>query len=154
MKDYSVWLFTRPLSYALFSPPVAISSKGIHHLSHWGILVNEISMIDLTVMLSRTMRHNATENTDFGIMYELIQEENRLNNINITKIFGMNSIKAEWPMLSVQYVGKTTMTHETIKQEGAYLPFYIAHLQQFELSIPIQIIVFSRTTVKILQNIC
>jgi hypothetical protein len=128
MKDYSLWLFTRPLSYALFSPPVATSSKGIHHLSHWGILVNEMSMIDLTVILSRTMPHNANENTEFGIMYELIQEENRLNNISITKNFGMNSIKTQWPMFSMQYVGKTRMTHDAIKQEGMYRPFYISHL--------------------------
>ena len=100
------------------------------------------------------MRHNANEDTEFGIMCELIQEENRLNNISITKNFGMNSIRTEWPMLSVQYVGKTTMTHDAIKLEGMYLSFYISHWQQFELSIPIRITVFSRTTVKISQNIC
>ena len=122
MKDYSVWLFTRPLSYAMFSPPIATSSEGIHHLSHWGVLVNEISMIDLTVILSRSMRHNANEDIEFGVMYELFQE-NHVNNISINKHFGMNSIRNEWHMFSMQYVGKTTMTHETIKREG--ISFYI-----------------------------
>ena len=156
MKDYSVWLFTRPLTYAMFSPPIAASSEGIHHLSHWGVLVNEMSMIDLTVILSRTREHklrNANENTEFGIMYELFQEENHVNNIKMNKIFG-KTIKNEWPMFSVKYVGKTTMTHDAIKQEGTHLPFYITHMQRFELSILILIIAFLRTTVKISQSTC
>ena len=120
MKDYSVWLFSHPLMYAIFSPPIAISSKGIYHLSHWGVLVNEMSMVDLTVILSRTMQNNVNENTEFGIMYELHQGENNVNNISIKNFFGMKSIRNEWHMFSMQYVGKTTMTHDVIKQEGIF----------------------------------
>ena len=119
MKDYSVWLFSRPLTYAMFSPPIAASSEGIYHLSHWGVLVSEMSMIDLTVILSRTMRNNGNENTEFGIMYELHQGENHVNNISIHN-FGMKSIRNEWRMFSMQYVDNTTMTHDAIKQEGIF----------------------------------
>jgi hypothetical protein len=77
-------------------------------------------MIDLTVILSRTMQNYANENTEFGIMYELHPGENHVNNININKNFGMKSIRNEWRMFSMQYVGKTTMTHEAIKQEGIF----------------------------------
>jgi hypothetical protein len=154
MKDYSVWLFSRPLTYAMFSPPIAASSEGIHCLSHWGVLVNEMSMIDLTVILSRTMRNSANENTEFGIMYELHQGENRVNNISINKIFGMKSIRNEWRMFSMEYVGKTTMSHDAIKQEGIFIFIFSTHLQQFESSTLILIIVFLRTTVKISRNTC
>jgi len=152
MKDYSVWLFTRPLTYAMFSPPVAASSEGKHCLSHWGVLVNDMSMIDLTVILSRNMRHTANEKMEFGIMYELHQGENQINNISINEHFGMKSIRNEWHMFSMQYVGKTTMAPDVITHEGAFTFPLGTHLQQFELSIPILIIVFSRTTVKILRN--
>ena len=85
-------------------------------------------------------------------MYELHQGENQINNISINEHFGMKSIRNEWDMFSMQYVGKTTMAPDVIMQEGAFTFPLGAHLQQFELSIPILIIVFSRTTVKILRN--
>jgi len=50
-------------------------------------------------------------------MYELHQGENHINNISINKNFGMKSIRNEWHMFSMQYIGKTTMTHDAIKQE-------------------------------------
>jgi hypothetical protein len=83
MTDYSVWLFTRPLTYAMFSPPIAASTEGIHHLRHWGVLVNEMNMTDLKVILSRQTRYMANDNTELGIMYELNQGEHNINIVSI-----------------------------------------------------------------------
>ena len=117
-KDYSVWLFTRPLTYAMFSPPVAASSEGVHQLRHWGVLVNEMSMTDLKVVLSRTMGYIVNDDTELGIMYELFQGEQSRNKVSIKHKFGMNSVRKEWRLFSIQYVGKTRMTHDEIKKEG------------------------------------
>ena len=50
----SVWLFTRPLSLAMGFPPLAVMSDGKDHLRHWGILVNNLSVVDTQAILSRT----------------------------------------------------------------------------------------------------
>jgi hypothetical protein len=102
----------------MFSPPVAASSEGIHQLRHWGILVNEMTLTDLKVILSRTMGYIANDNTELGTMYELFQGEQRRNKVSITQKFGVNSVRKEWRMFSIQYVGKTGMTHDEIKTKG------------------------------------
>ena len=120
VKDWSVWLFTRPLTYAIFSPPVAASSERVHQLRHWGILVNEMTLTDLKVILSRTMGYIANDNTELGTMFELFQGEQCRNKVSITQKFGMNSVRKEWRMFSMQYVGKTGMTYDEIKKEGIF----------------------------------
>lgn len=118
MTNYTVWLFTRPLTYAMFSPPIAASSEGMDHLRHWGVLVNEMSMTDLKVILSRKMGYRANDNTELGTMYELFQGQESTNEVNINRKFGMNSVRKEWRMFSIYYVGKTVMRDNEIKQEG------------------------------------
>jgi hypothetical protein len=115
---YSVWLFTRPLSWAVTFPPLASTSDGKDHLRHWGVLVNEMSLIDAQAILLRTKEYGANDNTELGTMYKLFRDEGDRNNVNITQQFGMATIRKEWQMFSVQYVGGTAMTHAMIKQEG------------------------------------
>jgi hypothetical protein len=123
---YSVWLFTRPLSYAMFLPPLASTSDGKDHLRHWGVLVNQMTLMDLQVMLSRQNSYGANDNTELGVMYELHRDESNMNTVSINREFGMNYVRNDWRMFSMQYVGTTARTHDFIKQEGTY-QFYVTH---------------------------
>lgn len=117
---YFVSLFTRPLSYAMSFPSVAASSDGNDYLRHWGILISDINPLDLEVALSRTTEFGVNDNTVLGTMYELLRREDNQNTVRINPKFGMNSLRKQWPMFSMEYVGKTPMTHEQIKKEGIY----------------------------------
>ena len=99
---------------------MAASSDGKGHLRHWAILVSDMNLLDLQVFLSRIRQFGANDNTVLGIMYELFREPNNKNNVNINTKFGMKSLKEEWPMFSMAYIGRTSMTHEQIKGEGIY----------------------------------
>src|SRR5271169_597673 len=48
---HTVWLFTRPLS---FFPPFGITSEGKPALRHWGVLVSELTLLDVQVIMQRT----------------------------------------------------------------------------------------------------
>jgi hypothetical protein len=88
---YSVWLFTRPLSFAMLLPPLASTSDGKAHLGHWGVLVNKMTLMDLQVILSRQSNYGANDNTELGVMYELHRQENNINTVSINHKFGMDS---------------------------------------------------------------
>jgi hypothetical protein len=115
---YSVWLFTRPLSYARFFPPLAQTSAGKDHLRHWGILVSDMTLLDAQVLLARATPYGGNDSTDLGVMYELFRDINNKNNVNITSPFRVLSIRKDWGMFSCQYIGQTDMTHARIKREG------------------------------------
>ena len=68
---YSVWLFTRPTSHAMSFPFIAASSDGMDYLCHWGVLVNEMNIVDVEVITARVRKYGANDNTELGIMYEL-----------------------------------------------------------------------------------
>ena len=108
-------------------PSAAASSQGKDYLRHWGVLISDMSLIDLQVILSRTRDFGANDNTMWGTMLELFRDEDKKNNVNI-KDFGMKTLREEWPMFSMAYVGKTSMTYEQIKHQGIYLATLIADL--------------------------
>ena len=56
-----------------------------------------------------------------GTMYELFREDGNHYNINIDNHFGMTTIRNEWHMFSMEYVGETTKSQEKITQEGMQL---------------------------------
>lgn len=115
---YSVWLYTRPITYAMSFPSTADFSDGKDYLCHWGVLVNEMNKLDVEIIISRVRRYGANDNTELGIMYELYRNECNKNDLIITKKVGINSIKMKWPMFSIQYIGESTMTHDIIKEIG------------------------------------
>ena len=51
MKTNSVWLFTRPLSYVTHFSSSEATSEGRDHLCHWGVLVTELTMVDISPIL-------------------------------------------------------------------------------------------------------
>jgi hypothetical protein len=115
---YSVWLFTRPIDAAMSFDSTAVFSNGKIYLCHWGVLVNEMGMVDVKVIVSRVRKYGANDNTDLGIMYEIHRGEDNKHDLAINQKIGINSIKEKWPMFSIQYVGESTMTHDIIKEIG------------------------------------
>ena len=114
----SVWLFTRPLSYTIHINPVASISDGKPHLRHWGVLVSEMSVVDVKATLSRTKEYCGSDFSALGTMYELFRDEEDRNNVSVCRNFGMKTIRDDWPMYSAEFVGLTTMEHHSIKSEG------------------------------------
>jgi hypothetical protein len=115
---YSVWLFTRPLSYSAIFPPLAKTSDGKEYFRHWAILVSEMTLIDAQVILERTTQYGGDEDTNIGTMYELFRDERDRNNVNVTRPFKTSTLRRRWQTFSVQYVGETEMNHKMIEREG------------------------------------
>jgi hypothetical protein len=115
---YSVWIFTRPLSYATHFTPLAITSDGRDYLRHWGVLISAMTPIDAKVILFRDTEYGGNDRTELGTMYELFRDKDDKNNVKVTRPFGMAIIEKEWWMVDFQYVGETEMTHALITSEG------------------------------------
>jgi hypothetical protein len=108
---YTVWLFTRPLS---FFPSFGVASDGMPALRHWGVLVSELTVLDAKVIIQRT---RVDADTPLGTMYELFPQEG-YNNVNIIRPFGIATIRKEWHAFSVEYIDTTEMSFEMIDVEG------------------------------------
>jgi hypothetical protein len=118
--EYSVWLFTRPLSYATIIPFLASASDGKQHFRHWAVLVSEMSLLDAQAIMLRRIEYCGNDRTDWGTMYELFRDHGNINNVNISRRFGMETMRKEWPMVDIQYVGQTEMIPENIEIEGTH----------------------------------
>jgi hypothetical protein len=114
---HSVWLFTRPLKSITLL--FGTSSHSKDQLSHWGVLISELSRVDGHAILSRSRGNN---DTDLGTMYELFPDDTNRNILSITQPFRTSVLRNQWPMFSAQYVGQTAMTHEMIKENGTRSP--------------------------------
>ena len=117
MMKYSVWLFMRPTSHAMSFPLIAASSDGMDYLCHWGVLVNEMNIVDVEVIMARVRKYGTNDNTELGILYKLHRNEENKNDLRVTEKFGIDSIK-KWPVFSIQHVGETTITHDVIEKIG------------------------------------
>lgn len=115
---YSVWVITRPLSYANLIPPLAFTSIGKIHLHHWGVFVTDLTFLDIQVIMQRTRAWEDGE-TSVGALYDLRRDET-VNNVNVVRPFTLAIIRREWPAFSTQYVRKTDMIHEKIELEGRF----------------------------------
>src|ERR1700728_3138042 len=96
---YSVWIFTRPLSYATHFTPFALTSDGRDYLRHWGVLISEMTLLDAQVILFRKTEYRGNGGTELGTMYELLRDENNHNNVKITRPFELATIEKEWAMV-------------------------------------------------------
>jgi hypothetical protein len=115
---YSVWLFTRPLSYATIFPSFVSAFGGKQHLRHWAVLVSEMSLLDAQAIMLRRIEYRGNDRTVWGTMYELFRDDGNINNVNINRQFGMETVRKEWQMIDIQYVGQTEMTPVEIEIEG------------------------------------
>lgn len=115
---YSVWLVTRPLSYATLFPLSETTSDGKRYLRHWGVIVTELGLVDAKAIMLRTRAHGNENDMDLGVLYELFQDGDSRNNVNIVRPLRMATIREHWRMFSADYIGQTEMTHEMIEREG------------------------------------
>jgi hypothetical protein len=121
---YTVWLLTRPLSYAISIRPLATLSFGKHHLCHWGLLVSEMTILDAKVIFLRTLEYGANDDTELGTMYDLCRDEKSRNMVNVKRPFRVSHLRTEWNTFTAQYVGETKMKYGDISIEGDLsLPF-------------------------------
>jgi hypothetical protein len=115
---YTVWLLTRPLSYASSFSPLALVSDGKDHFQHWGVLVSEMSLINAQEIMSHVHEYVVSSDIHLGTLYVSFRGPNDYNNVNIIRGFGLATIAQEWPSLTAQFVGDTEMTQEMIDDEG------------------------------------
>jgi hypothetical protein len=120
VPTYSVWLFTRPLSYGTTFLSLMSASDGKQRLRHWAVLVSEMTLLDAQATMLRRIEYCGNDRTDWGTMYELFRDDGNINNVNISRQFGMEMMKKEWPMVDIQYVGQTEMTPGKIETEGTH----------------------------------
>ena len=121
---YSVWLFTRPIKIAtsLSIIPLASISDGKDHFRHWGILVSDRTRLDVQSLLLRQRGDGGNDSTDLGITYELCRDEDNRNNVRVTRPFGtetLRKVRQDWHIVDFQFVGETSMTHESITIQGS-----------------------------------
>jgi hypothetical protein len=107
LMKYSIWIFTRPLSYAGWFPPLEKTSDGKHHLRHWAILVSEMGLSEMKAILLGQSDLCRNGNTEMGTMYELFRDENNQNNVNITRPFGIPTRINNWRTFSAEHIGDT-----------------------------------------------
>jgi hypothetical protein len=119
--QYPVFVLTKPLNIAMLLSPLGKASA-TDCLRHWGVLVTEMSLIDAQAILARNRSYCGGDYTELGTMYELFQDEEGHNNVNIRCDFGLATIRKEWRGLTIHYIGQTEMSFEMIKQEGCISP--------------------------------
>jgi hypothetical protein len=114
----NVWIFARPLSGTRWFPVTAKSSTGKFHLCHWGILVSEVTVMDVrAISLGRMQNWTSTENVVLGTMYELERLGDK-NTVHISRSFGTLKMNEEWRTVSAEYVGDTAMSDVEISTHG------------------------------------
>jgi hypothetical protein len=110
-----VWLCTRPLAYEI--PGMDITSNPTRpYLRHWGVLISELSIVDVRVLIQSINSPNAGREV-IGTIYQLMQYNDRPD-IFVDSKTTLQMIQTEWKSIHLQYVGETLLTHDVIIQEG------------------------------------
>ena len=106
-KTRSLWLLARPIS---------IFPRGIV-FCHWGVLVTELSDIDITVFISRRHLGDSSDIT-LGVLYDLRTEGvfNRVK-VQITNPFLLSSVNL-WKRSVSRFIGITTLSDDEIRTIG------------------------------------
>lgn len=110
----SVWLLARP---------VPILPPGIIGLCHWGVLVTELSSVDITVFMSSTrLGGSGVSDTVLGVLCDLRTEGSLTRvRVQITNPFLLSSAKV-WKRGVVHFIGTTTLSDEQIRTIGVSTP--------------------------------
>jgi hypothetical protein len=120
----SVWIFARPLSGASIfpGPATATSSQGKFHLCHWGILVTDLSIVDVKALTLRSKQGSGTtDNTPLGTLWELIRTLENQSTVNMSQPFRVSMLKEQWITFSAKHIGSTKLTDEQVQNEGINL---------------------------------
>lgn len=116
----SVWIFARPLSGSGVFPASSMvaASHGHFPLCHWGVLVTELSIVDVKALISRDGGSSVTDDLKLGVMWELLRRPDNKTTVNKSNPFKVATIKQLWSTLSAQYIGRTLMIDEEVQSEG------------------------------------
>lgn len=124
-----VWIISKPLQGA--TPELSSVFKKISQtkspLSHWGVLVSEISQEEMTLILDGETMEKANS-TDLGILWEL----NRMataSTVHTTFPVTPRTLEA-WGLTRATRIASTVMNDEKIKTVG------ISRLSVIDLSCP------------------
>lgn len=109
-----VWILSKPLSWGVRFAPLADLSEGKPSLRHWGVLVTELSNVNIYPLLVR--RLPLVNNIRLGSLFELHRVGN-CNTVNRNLEFSTNEIHS-WPRLSSRYVAVTSYTDDEIEIAG------------------------------------
>ena len=95
------------------------TSHGKFPLCHWGVLVTELSIVDMKVLiLCNGQRWSGLEDTELGVMWELNRTVENLNTVHVYRPFKKSTIRECWNTFSARYMGATEMANERIQLEG------------------------------------
>lgn len=120
----SVWIFARPLSGASIfpTPTTATSSHGKFHLCHWGILVTDLSIVDVKALTLRSKQGpSMTDDTPLGTMWELIRTLTNESTVNMSQPFEVSMLKEQWVTFSAKHIGSTRLTDDQVQNSGMNL---------------------------------
>ena len=111
----SVYILGRPYS---FFPPLGLAAHAHFYLCHWGVLVTELTVIDIESVVFQTKSLTPLENPEIGSMFELNRTaENRIM-LECIRRFTLSILNKHWRNLAIHYVGMTDMPDERIQAEG------------------------------------
>ena len=113
--DRSVWLFARPLRSSFFD----WLTRGNFVLNHWGVLVSDVSCIDMEITLQRSFRACTDSiETTVGTMYELYRTSDGKNVVRRTNPFPSPTWRDSWSLFAYNFVATTNLGDEEIMQLG------------------------------------
>jgi hypothetical protein len=81
--------------------------------------------------------YGGNDNTLLGTVYDIPRGDSDINNVKMSRPFGMATVQAEWRAFDFQFIGETEMTLELIEQEG--------RLSQINANALIKLRVYSRS---------
>lgn len=110
----TVWLFARPLRSSFLD----WLTRGNFVLNHWGVLVSDISCMDVEVTIQRSLRPAKNSMEATGTMYELYRTSDGKNVVRRTNPFSSSTWRDCWPSFAYQFVATTNLGDEEIFNLG------------------------------------
>lgn len=117
LKPKHVWLFARPHRSSFLK----WVSYGGFDLHHWGVLVSDLSRVDLEVVLNGSGRAKTRYDVELGIMYELYRTSHGKNVVRIGSPFLLSTLMENWLFYTGQFIGTTTLSDKAIADQGRSL---------------------------------
>ena len=116
-KPKHVWLFARPHRSSFLK----WVSYGGFDLHHWGVLVSDLSQVDLEVVLNGSGRAKTRYDVELGTMYELYRTSQGKNVVRIGSPFLFSTLMENWLFYTGQFMGTTTLSDKAIADQGGSL---------------------------------
>jgi len=115
--DRTVWLFARPFQSSFFD----WLTRGNFVVNHWGVLISDVSRVDVEVTLQRSLKAGSNLVEPIGTMYELYRTSDGKNVVRRTNPFASSTWRDSWPSFAYQSVATTNLGDEEIFKLGLAL---------------------------------